>query len=101
FPYTTLFRSLAPDVLDRLRSPDARIGHEHVDGQGAVVGLGLTLVAALRELERSPGPHEHRIGAQVPLVLLRDLDAESLGGGAQEPQARFLRSPGHLLAGGR
>ena len=30
---------LAPHVLDRLRPPDVRVGHEHVDGQHAVVAF--------------------------------------------------------------
>ena len=90
---------LAPDIFDRLRPSDARIGHEHVDRQGAIVGLGLALVAALRKLEGPPRPHEERIGVEIPLVLFGGLDAEPLGRGMQEVQAGLFGDPVDFLAG--
>src|SRR4029453_13273763 len=81
---------LAPDVLHRLRSPDARVGHEHVDGEHAVVGRRAALVGALREDLWPPGPGEDRVVVEVPLVLEPRLGAEPLRGGVQEAASPFL-----------
>src|SRR5205807_5005732 len=91
---------LAPDVLHGLRSRDARVRHEHVDGQHAVVAARLPLVRALGELARPPRPREHWIGRQVPAVYLaRGLDTEPLGGRAQEALAALLLDRVDALAG--
>src|SRR3989454_10264699 len=89
---------LAPDVLDRLRPRDARIRHEQVDGERAVVGGRDALVGARGELARPPRPGEHRVGVEIPLDLLGRLDAEALRGGAQEAEPLLLQDAVDVLA---
>src|SRR5881409_1137628 len=84
---------LAPDVLDRLRPRDARIRHEQVDGERAVVGGRDALVGAPGELARPPRPGEHRVGVEIPLDLLGRLDAEAPREGAQEAKPLLLQDP--------
>src|SRR5581483_3563829 len=71
---------------------DARVLHEHVDGERAVVRRRLALVGPLRELPRTPRPREHRSGAQIPVARRpRGLDAHSARHGAEESDPALLR----------
>src|SRR5262249_22718069 len=71
---------LAPDVLHRLRPADARVRNEQVDREDAVVGGGLPFVRPGGKHQGSPGPGQDGVRVEVPLVLERGLDAESLRG---------------------
>src|SRR5215813_10792193 len=84
----------APDVLDGLHRPRG-VGKDRVHRDRAVVGLGLALVGALGEHQRTPRPGEHGVGLEIPLVLLGRLDAEALGHRVQEAEAVHLLNRVH------
>src|SRR5262249_18757927 len=76
-------------VLHRLHRPHV-VGEHAVDGQRAVVGLGVALVSPGRELDRPPRPREHRIAREIPRELLGRLDAEAAGRRVEEAPATLL-----------
>src|SRR5215510_4488814 len=87
----------APDVfhgLDRPRGVREHRVHRH----RAVVGLGLTLVGALGKDHGTPRPGEHRVGLEIPLVLLGRLDTQALGHRVQEAEPVHLLDRVHLAA---